>query len=462
MGAFKRLILSCVLGLLLINGQAQVLTQSQVDRVGESVVKIYARHDSEKAATGFVYRDGATVVTALHVVAGANRIQVKKSNGGRLINASIEKVLKDQDLALLRLEQNTNLPALRARNSPLDRGDRIVCLGYPFNIPSYDETELTVRSKDKRLRDIIPPRVKNELDNLGYPNTNDPIISLEGHLLPGHSGAPVFDSQGEVVAISNGGLAVGGASRSWALSASHLSQLLRSNEPVPNRSVVSSQLFAEELSPTARTEVLTNSGGQRMVLIRVANYAEMFYTTDNPLALTNLAASFAGIDFLQVRYKIYRDVQTGATLVVPGEMEAPRYVDDSWRVTSSDGLIDMYYRLDAVSSNYDAQQKSVRFEASIAAGDDQPLWRMDPNFSYPFVQPTLDGMLVRRLGYVKYQQQNFNWVQTKQAIITFSGKGTVLLSAATKLNNQNALYDPQSRYRWFVGASSAFLTTLAN
>ena len=143
-------------------------------------------------------------------------------------------------------------------------------------------------------------------------------------------------------------------------------------------------------------------------------------------------------------------------------MEAPRYVDDSWRVTSSDGLIDMYYRLDAVSSNYDAQQKSVRFEASIAAGDDQPLWRMDPNFSYPFVQPTLDGMLVRRLGYVKYQQQNFNWVQTKQAIITFSGKGTVLLSAATKLNNQNALYDPQSRYRWFVGASSAFLTTLAN
>jgi S1-C subfamily serine protease len=59
-------------------------------------------------------------------------------------------------------------------------------------------------------------------------------VRLDGHFLPGLSGAPIFDVSGKVVAIGSGGLKSGAASVSWAVPALHLEALLLSQERLGN------------------------------------------------------------------------------------------------------------------------------------------------------------------------------------------------------------------------------------
>ena len=49
------------------------------------------------------------------------------------------------------------------------------------------------------------------------PSTKLQIASLQGPLVPGHSGAPVVDQDGSVVAIANGGLQKGTVGFGWAI-----------------------------------------------------------------------------------------------------------------------------------------------------------------------------------------------------------------------------------------------------
>ena len=438
----------------------QVLSDQEISEISRSVVKIYARHNTERAASGFIYGSQDLVVTSLHVVSGADRIQVKISDNGPLIRANIIRVLKDEDLALLRLQSSSQRNPLTSQNISFHGGDEIVCVGYPFNIPSSDETYLRVKSGTKRLRDIIPSQVKRTLDAIGFPNTENIIVNLDGHLLPGHSGAPIFDSNSRVVAISNGGLAVGGASRSWAVSASHLSRLMNSNESIPTISVVTRDLFAEVLSPETENIIIRdNDSEDELMFIRTASYFEMLNTTDDPMGLNMITNTFGALNLTAVTYDIYRDINTGATIVVPGGAEEPYYENDFWVVESPNRITQLFFRIDQGFSIYEVQNESSEFEMDLVSSDQMNLWLINTQWSYPFVRPTLTGMSVRRKAFQKW----WSGFPIKQLIVTFSTKDNLLLSSAAKLNDHNAVFqDPTVNFLWFQYSTSAFLTTLAN
>ena len=61
------------------------------------------------------------------------------------------------------------------------------------------------------LEQIDPIRKRNS------PSTQLAVISVEGHFLPGESGAPVFNVANRVVGIVNGGLQKGFAEVSWMI-----------------------------------------------------------------------------------------------------------------------------------------------------------------------------------------------------------------------------------------------------
>lgn len=440
--------------------EAQAWMDRELDNLSRSVVKVYAMHANEKAASGFIYTSSDLVVTALHVVSGASRIQIKLSNEGALRTANIIRVLKDQDLALLRLTSTSDRTPLFSHNTVLTGGEEVICLGYPFNIPSSDPTFLRVKSSNKRLRDIIPPQIKDQLDQIGFPNTENIILNLDGHLLPGHSGAPIFDSNYRIVAISNGGLAVGGASRSWAIPALHLTNLMTSTELIPNQSVLSRDLYAEELSPHGDGTVLRSEETEdELLFIRNASYAEMSNTTDDPLGLTQITQTFGPIDLFNVTYDIYRERSSGATVVVPGNSTAPFFENDFWMVDGPNDVTQLYFRIDKELSQIDLQNKSVIFEMDLVENDHMQNWMLNSQWSYPFIRPTLSGMSVRRKAFQKW----WNGQQTKQMIVTFSTKDDLLLSSAAKFNSQNFLLENNNvNFLWFQFVTSAFLTTLAN
>jgi hypothetical protein len=227
------------------------------------------------------------VVTALHVVAGCARITVYwEKHSGVTQRAQIVRVLNGIDLALLEATGAPGKPlAADARRPRVDA--QLEVLGYYLAVPTMDSKPLRVTFGSSRLRDMLPTHVRRELQQSGAIDLDMEIVRLDGHLLPGLSGAPIFDVSGKVVAIGSGGLKSGAASVSWAVPALHLEALLRSQERLGNGQG-SSNLFSAPLpddgpgcgrgqhEPSA-AEQLIICGGARFIYTGVRSFEELTY-----------------------------------------------------------------------------------------------------------------------------------------------------------------------------------------
>lgn len=56
-----------------------------------------------------------------------------------------------------------------------------------------------------------------EVVDRGSPLYNAKVLSIQGEIEPGHSGAPILDSKNRVLAIANGGLKGGTVGICWAI-----------------------------------------------------------------------------------------------------------------------------------------------------------------------------------------------------------------------------------------------------
>src|SRR5262249_8575482 len=91
--------------------------------------------------------------------------------------------------------------------------------GYPISL-AFDDitTKLTVRKEPaKPLVELVDPETAKLLEKRGSPDVNLAVLSLQGPLLPGHSGAPILDGDGRVIAVGNGGLRGGTVDHGWAV-----------------------------------------------------------------------------------------------------------------------------------------------------------------------------------------------------------------------------------------------------
>jgi S1-C subfamily serine protease len=139
--------------------------------------------------TGVVIVEDGTILTSLHVVAGAERITVTFFDGSES-EAALMAVRPDSDLAVLRARSLPDdvKPATLRPTAGLVPGDEVVAIGFPFGIgPSVSSGVVSGLGRRHRAEDDRPL-----LSNL---------IQFDAAVNPGNSGGPLITMDGQVVGI---------------------------------------------------------------------------------------------------------------------------------------------------------------------------------------------------------------------------------------------------------------------
>ncbi len=143
----------------------------------------------EGVGTGVVVEETGTILTSLHVVAGAERIGVFFADGLES-DAVLVSATAENDLAVLKPEiiPDDLQPATLRSTAGLHPGDRVIAVGNPFGIgPSVSAGVVS-----GLRRSYFSPEGKRLLTNL---------IQFDAAANPGNSGGPLVTEDGEVVGI---------------------------------------------------------------------------------------------------------------------------------------------------------------------------------------------------------------------------------------------------------------------
>ena len=147
------------------------------------------RNSERSVGTGVIIVDNGTILTNLHVVAGAKRLRVRFANG-HMSDAHIVGAQPENDLAVLRA---TSLPddmeaATMKSTSDLRPGDHVIAVGNPFGIgPSVSFGVVSGLKREFRS-----PEGEKTLTNL---------IQFDAAANPGNSGGPLVTMDGHVVGV---------------------------------------------------------------------------------------------------------------------------------------------------------------------------------------------------------------------------------------------------------------------
>jgi S1-C subfamily serine protease len=142
--------------------------------------------------TGVVIVDNGTILTNLHVVAGADKIKVRFFDGMES-EAIIVGARPEHDLAVIKAKAiPDDLQAATLRSTAdLQVGDQVVAVGFPFGIGPSASAGVVSGLK----REYHSPEGKRILTNL---------IQFDAAANPGNSGGPLVTADGEVVGIVTG------------------------------------------------------------------------------------------------------------------------------------------------------------------------------------------------------------------------------------------------------------------
>ncbi len=149
----------------------------------------YEEYVRRATGTGVVIIDRGVILTSLHVVAGANRVQVQFQDGLES-DAAVISTQPEHDLAVLQAEQiPDDLQAATLRSAKhLVEGEHVTAVGFPFGIgPSVSHGVISGLG-----REYQSPDGERRLSNL---------IQFDAAANPGSSGGPLVNAAGEVIGI---------------------------------------------------------------------------------------------------------------------------------------------------------------------------------------------------------------------------------------------------------------------
>jgi S1-C subfamily serine protease len=162
-----------------------------VDAVGPSVVRLDIRRANGQRAgsgSGVIVSPDGLILTNSHVVQGAKRADVTTLDA-RTLSARVLGDDPGTDLALVRVDENTALPAATLGDSKkLRRGEIAIAIGNPLGFDA-SVTAGVISALGRSLR-----------SNSG--RMIDDVIQTDAALNPGNSGGPLVSSQGLVIGIN--------------------------------------------------------------------------------------------------------------------------------------------------------------------------------------------------------------------------------------------------------------------
>ncbi len=392
--------------------------------ISTSVIKVTTQ---QSAASGFIYADQRYAVTALHVIDGKGPITVSYVDGQGKITASsratVAKVFKQADLVLLKITNPQSRPPLKLQLEPLQIRQQLDAVGFPLNIAGQSNTEVKVRFGGKQLQSIVPQHILAKI--VDYPSVTEPIVNLEGNLVPGLSGAPIIDSNGHVVGVVNGGLENGAVGICWGIPASQLVRLSQSNDTqLPGKQAIN-ELFSADLNVDVAT---VNFAGTQLIRLRSRTFAQLAATADDQLGLTQLANVFAMHNPYSFVFDIYQDPASGAVIVLPNGMQLEQ-INGYTAATFNDGRNMMVYRVFNSDNHAWLQQMAVQFENELIEAQPGIQAQIDPQWSY--LQPLqLGNVLINRKAFMRYVSNGYNWWNDRYYFETLALSPDTLLAVA--------------------------------
>ncbi len=196
-----------------------------------------------RTLTGFRLKGVSGIITALHGVAGCTSFSANSSASDvdGLLSLEIIAIDINRDLALLRPTQQLELlsptqgldtvpfaeeaAVAASTNITTATPSKAYVIGYSYARNYQDRNEMTIRDL-RDLRAILSspaedPTLGSELlkalDIRQSPDLDMLVIDLQGVIVPGLSGAPVFNSESKVIGVGNGGLLGGATDYVWAI-----------------------------------------------------------------------------------------------------------------------------------------------------------------------------------------------------------------------------------------------------
>lgn len=143
------------------------------------------RRKSLGFGSGFIFGSQGLVVTNQHVIDDSRNITVRLFDGSEY-PADIIGADPETDLALMKIKPKRRLEAARLGNSDQVRvGDWVMAMGNPFNY-EHSVTVGVVSAKDRKIDESPFER----------------YIQTDAAINFGNSGGPLFNTRGEVVAIT--------------------------------------------------------------------------------------------------------------------------------------------------------------------------------------------------------------------------------------------------------------------
>src|SRR5213079_2967846 len=164
------------------------LVHVTVRRVMGSETKQEEEDEPRRATgSGFVIDSSGLIVTNAHVVEGAEKVQVRLSDGRRFTGALVGRDNR-VDLALVRIDGATNLTVLPLGDSNRLRvGEFVLALGHPFGLEQ--SVSLGIVSRKGAPLTIAAP---------GFD-----FIQTDAAINPGNSGGPLVNMAGEVIGVNS-------------------------------------------------------------------------------------------------------------------------------------------------------------------------------------------------------------------------------------------------------------------
>jgi serine protease Do len=142
---------------------------------------------AESLGSGVIVSPDGYILTANHVVEGADKVKVALSDGEKELDAKVIGTDPPTDVAVLKIEANKTLPSLTIGDSDkLEVGDIVLALGNPFAVGQT----LTMG--------IVSAVGRGGFGITGYEN----FIQTDAAINPGNSGGALVDVQGRLVGIN--------------------------------------------------------------------------------------------------------------------------------------------------------------------------------------------------------------------------------------------------------------------
>ena len=149
--------------------------------------------DGEAAGTGIVLTANGEILTNYHVVEGSTAIKVTVASTGTVYTATVVGHDQIDDIALLQLSSASRLTTATIDDDIVSTGNEVTAVGNAGGTGTLTAATGTVTA--------LRASITTESEGSTAGETLKSLIETDADVVPGDSGGPLLDAEGEVIGI---------------------------------------------------------------------------------------------------------------------------------------------------------------------------------------------------------------------------------------------------------------------